>query len=148
MELYKAEINLKEERAKLQKIEKEFMQSLEDIGLSSFTLNDGTRLSITESYHCNINKNLPDQDNVACWLRDNGADHLVKSKIELETDQQTLDALREHGIPFIEKVEMNTNSVKAFLKDGLGLTGNQAQFEFKDLPKGLHLFCNKEIEIE
>jgi hypothetical protein len=132
----------------LAKIEKDFIQELEDMGIQSLTLTDGSTLTVVEKYHCNINKNLADKDNVAFWLRENGAEDLVSSVIEMQHDEFTVEVLEENGLAFVEKVDMNTSKVKAFIKEGLGLTGAITQFEITDLPKGLHFFIDKEIQVE
>jgi hypothetical protein len=145
--LIKLQEELKTKQVALEKKEKDFMQEMQDIGLNSLALSDGTELSIIETYICNVNKNLADQHDVAEWLTEQGQSHMVSSTFEV--GEAFRDQLKEHGIAFIEKIQLaHTGTIKAFVKEGLGLTGSHQQFELKDIPKGLKFFIKKEIKVD
>ena len=70
------------------------------------------------------------------WLRENQGEHLIKSVANV--DAADVDKLKDNGIPFTEKNDINTNSLKAFLMDGLGLKGGVQKFTVEDIPACIH----------
>ena len=94
---------------------------------------------------CSINKNDKDRETVAEWLREHGADNLVKSECIVPSSQ--IEKLKANAITYEEEMSLNTNSVKAFVLDQLGQKGSPATITKDDLPKGLNFFQFDEMEI-
>lgn len=114
-------------------------------GLDVLRMDDGTMVRVVTKTQCSINKNDADRANVAKWLRDHGADNLVKSECIVPPSQ--IEKLKANSITYKEETTMNTNSVKAFVLDQLGQKGSPATITTEDLPKGLNFFQFDEMEI-
>jgi hypothetical protein len=133
---------LEQRRRELEQEKYIFIQELEDMGIQSVTLLDGSKLEIKEVYHCSINR---DNSNVAEWLRENGGSDLVQSELKVHADDK--EKLRQSGIDYAEEVRMNTLKVKAWVKSQLGITGGHQNIQITDLPKGLHFYIEKRLEV-
>jgi hypothetical protein len=106
-------------------------------GVSSLDLITGGRLSYEHKYYCQPNKNAADKNVIADWLRQHGGEHLIKDQAYV--DGALIDKLKESGIPYIEKDDINTNSLKAFIKDKLGgQGGGTQQLTLEDIPACIH----------
>ena len=114
-------------------------------GLDGLRLEDGSMVRVVTKTQCSISKHDKDREVVAQWLREHGADNLVKSECIVPTSQ--VNKLRENGITYEEEMTRNTNSVKAFVLDQLGQKGSPATITKDDLPKGLNFFQFDEMEI-
>jgi len=106
-------------------------------GVSDLTLMSGGRMTYERKFYCQPNKNDADKKIIADWLRTNGGDSLVKERALV--DSTYLDALHKARIPCTEVDEINTNSLKAFIKDKLGASNNGiAQIAMDDIPACIH----------
>lgn len=114
-------------------------------GLDALRMDDGSMVRVVTKTNCSINKNDRDRANVAQWLREHGADNLVKSECIVPPSQ--IEKLKSNNITYEEETTMNTNSVKAFVLDQLGQKGSPATITKDDLPKGLNFFQFDEMEI-
>lgn len=114
-------------------------------GLDGLRLEDGSMVRVVTKTQCSINKNDKDRETVAQWLREHGADNLVKSECIVPPSQ--IEKLKANAITYEEEMSMNTNSVKAFVLDQLGQKGSPATITKDDLPKGLNFFQFDEMEI-
>lgn len=114
-------------------------------GLDGLQTDDGTVVRIITKTECSINKNDADKNKVAKWLREHGAEQLVKTECHVPSSQ--VSKLKENNIIYEETMSMNTNSVKAFIIDQLGQKGNPAMITKEDLPQGLHFFQFDEVEV-
>ena len=114
-------------------------------GLDALTMEDGAMVRVVTKTQCSINKNDTDRNNVAQWLREHGAEQLVKSECIVPPSQ--IEKLKAASITYEEETTMNTNSVKAFVLDQLGQKGSPATITKDDLPKGLNFFQFDEMEI-
>lgn len=111
-------------------------QEMFSVGLTSMTLANGGQINVQHKYYCQPNKNDEDRRTMSDWLRKNQGDHLIKSVASVAAAD--IDKLKEEGIPFTEKNDINTNSLKAFLMDGLGLKGGVQKFTVEDIPACIH----------
>jgi hypothetical protein len=111
-------------------------QEMFSVGLSSITLANGGQINVQHKYYCQPNKNEEDRRVMSDWLRKNQGEHLIKSVANV--DQADIEKLKAEGIPFTEKNDINTNSLKAFLMDGLGLKGGVQKFTAEDIPACIH----------
>ena len=106
-------------------------QTLRQNGLEALKCEDGTLLTVELQTRCSIKKDEASKADVAKWLREQGADNLIKSQlIVMPSAKAALDKL---GIAYDEDVSMNTNSVKAYILGEMRMNNISAA----DLPKGL-----------
>lgn len=114
-------------------------------GLDALQMEDGSVVRVVTKTNCSINKNDKDRHVVAEWLREHGAENLIKSECIVPPSQ--IDKLKANSIIYEEETSMNTNSVKAFVLDQLGQKGSPATITKEDLPKGLNFFQYDEMEV-
>jgi hypothetical protein len=116
-------------------------------GVSSVETTDGRKIEVKNKFYCNPNKNDEDRIIIGTWLANRGAGHLVKKQAIVDSTQ--LAALKASGVPFAEKWDMNTNSLKAWIKDQLGLSGKGgvAQMSTSDIPACIHFIQVDEVEL-
>ena len=79
---------------------------------------------------------LPQEMFSVGWLKEHQGEHLVKAIANV--DKADIDKLKEQNISFTEKTDVNTNALKAFLTDGLGLKGGVQKFTVEDIPACIH----------
>ena len=118
-----------------------FSAGVESIGLSS-----GGSMKLVRKFYCQPNKNDADRQVIVKWLRDNGGAHLVEHDATVSADD--MKKLEEEGIPFVENTSVNTNKLKAFLKDGVGAGTGTQQFTVDDIPKCVHFQEVTTVEID
>lgn len=143
--------HLKELKLRMIKAEAEFKQAEKEYnyyassilpmemfnaGVSEVKLMSGGIMSYERKFYCQPNKNAADKQIMAEWLRIHGGGHLVKEMGSVDGAQ--LDKLRTAGIPFTEIDDINTQSLKAFLKDKIGAAGGTVQINIQDIPACMH----------
>ena len=117
-------------------------QTLRQNGLEALKCDDGTLLTVEQQTKCSIKKDKASKDNVAAWLREQGADNMIKSQlIVMPSAKAQLDRL---GIAYDEDVSMNTNSVKAYILGEMRM-GNLTS---EDLPSGLSWYQFDTISVK
>ena len=114
-------------------------------GVQELVLSDGSIIAVKNKFYCNPNKNDADRQKIGAWLKDHGAEHLIKRSAVVDGEQ--LDKLKSADVPYVEKWDMNTNSLKAWIKSQLGLEGGTAQFSIGDIPECVHFSQIDEAEI-
>jgi hypothetical protein len=107
-----------------------------NLGISELKLMSGGTLTYERKFYCQPNKNDADKKIMADWLRDHGGEDLVKEKAQV--DAAKIADLKAAGIPYTEIDDINTNSLKAFLKDKIGAAGGQVQIQVTDIPACMH----------
>lgn len=105
-------------------------------GVSELTLVSGGKMTYERKFYCQPNKNDADRQIMADWLREHGGDHIIKESAKVDGTQ--FDKLKAANIPFAEISDINTNSLKAFLKDKLGVSGGTQQIQLQDIPDCMH----------
>lgn len=116
------------------------------IGLDSIKLATGGTLSVVHNIYCQPNKNEKDKKIIADWLASLNGEHLVKK--EATVSQDSLESLDENGIPYAVATSINTNSLKAFIKNALGLSkGSVKQIDIKDIPACIHFSMVDTVEV-
>ena len=111
-------------------------QEMFSVGVESITLANGGTIRVQHKYYCQPNKNDNDKKIMADWLRDHNGEDLIKETANVSPDD--IDKLKESGIPYIAKSDVNTNSLKAFLIKGLGVNSGVQQFSIEDIPACMH----------
>lgn len=112
-------------------------------GVTSLGLMSGNTIRVKTAYHCSPLKNIEARTKMAEWLKLNGGEHLIKE--EAIVSEGAIQQLERNGIPYIEKSEMNTNSVKSFL---VKLLESSPDIELADIPAEFHLFRQDSVEID
>jgi hypothetical protein len=115
-------------------------------GVDEIALADGGRMSVKREYHCNPNKGDADKMVIANWLKANGGEHLVKA--EAKVDAAYVDKLKDDKIPYAETCNINTASLKAFIKGQLGVKGGVQQITMQDIPACAHFYESTTVVID
>lgn len=121
-------------------------QEMFSAGVDSIGLASGGSLKVKRNFYCQPNKNAEDRKKIVEWLRANGGEHLVKHDASVSAED--MDKLEENGIPFIENTNVNTTSLKAFLKDKIGATTGVQQIDISDIPACIHFQEVTTVELE
>jgi hypothetical protein len=114
-------------------------------GLKGVTLEDGTRVEIKNKYHCSPNKNPADRAKICKWLKEHCGDYLIKENVIV--DPVFIGLLEENNVKYAVDVEVNTNSLKAFLKSMTGEDGTIPHFDLADIPNEVHFIKVHEAEV-
>lgn len=118
-------------------------------GLSSIKLETGERVEILEKLAVSVPKDRTKRSIIFTWLVENGGNYLIKKELKVEEPEDSIiEYLKFHGIPFTNELGMNTNSLKAFLNDKLGMKKGSLQvIEISDIPKEINPFIFRETKI-
>ena len=117
------EETLKDEKKALLKLTDEEMPAmLAEIGISSFSLDDGSTVEVKQTYGASI---LMDNRPAAYeWLRDNGYDDIIKNTVLCqfgrgEDDQASAFAAfaQQQGYVPEQKTEIHPQTLRAFVKE-------------------------------
>lgn len=117
------EEDLKAEKKALLKLTDEDMPAmLAEIGISSFSLDDGSQVEVKQTYGASILvKNRPQAYE---WLRDNGYDDIIKNSVICqfgrgEDDQASAFAAfaQQQGYVPEQKTEIHPQTLRAFVKE-------------------------------
>lgn len=111
-------------------------QEMVSLGVDSIGLVSGGSIKLKHNYYCQPNKNDTDKQIIADWLRKNGGEHLIASQAIVPGE--SIANLKDNNIPFAETSNVNTASLKAFLKDKLGVTTGVQQIKQEDIPDCIH----------
>lgn len=114
-------------------------------GLDVIATVGGARVEVKSKYYCKPNKNEADMDIMEEFLQEHKMAALVKKQAVVETNNIPL--LEQVGVPFTATREINTNSLKAWLKDQVGGNGGREQIKMEDIPKCMHFVRMEECEI-
>lgn len=121
-------------------------QEMFSAGVDSIGLSSGGSLKVKHSFYCQPNKGEADRKKIVEWLRANGGDHLVKHDATVSAEDMA--RLEKDGIPYIENTNVNTTSLKAFLKDKIGATTGVQQIAIEDIPACIHFQEVTTVELE
>lgn len=121
-------------------------QEMFSAGIDSIGLSSGGSLKIKRNFYCQPSKGDADRKKIVEWLRANGGDHLVKHNASVSAED--MSKLEQNGIPYIENTNVNTTSLKAFLKDKIGATTGIQQISIEDIPACIHFQEVTTVEIE
>lgn len=115
-------------------------------GLLGVVTTHGARVTIERKYYCTPNKNEEDQKIMIDWLEKNGGKDLIKRQAIV--DATKIPLLVELKIPHTQKRDVNTNSLKAWLKREVGENNNVANIKIEDVPPCMHFVCMDEAKIQ
>lgn len=118
-------------------------------GITSMSTPDGATISIVTKTSASIKKGSDQgktsKQSIAKWLREHNGENLIKSECHVASEARHL--LEETGIPYEETMDINTNSLKAFVIDALGQNGSPATITPDDLPQGLSFYQWNQAEV-
>ena len=117
------EQRLKDEKKALLKLTDEEMPAmLAEIGMASFSLDDGSTIDIKQTYGASIR--VEKRPEAFEWLRDNGYDDIIKNTVACqfgrgEDDQASAFAAfaQQQGYAPDQKTEVHPQTLRAFVKD-------------------------------
>lgn len=121
-------------------------QQMFSAGIDSIGLSSGGSLKVKRNFYCQPNKNPEDRKKIVEWLRKNGGEHLVKHDASVSAED--MEKLEQNGIPFVENTNVNTTSLKAFLKDKIGATTGVQQITLEEIPACIHFQEVTTVELE
>jgi hypothetical protein len=95
---------------------------LEELGVKSFTLEDGSKVSVQPLYGASIP--APRKEEAFAWLRENGYDDLIKNDVVCSfgrgEDEKAADfaqAARERGLSPEQKQTVHAQTLKAWVRE-------------------------------
>ncbi len=130
--------------------QEEIPQILLSRGLSSIKLSTGEKVDIVEILAASMPKDPKKKSTVMTWLVKNQGEHLIKRELTVEEpEEKIVQFLRREGIPYLNELKVNTNSFKAFLRQGLGMKKGSLQvLEIGDIPKECNPYVFKRTDIK
>jgi len=118
--------------------------AMTNAGIEQMQDENGNFIRLESKYYCNPNKNDADRLSIQQWLTAQGLEHLFKHEGKVDASQY--DKLKEAGIPFADKIDVNTNSLKSALIDLLGYKkGGIARISLEDIPECMHFVVAQEV---
>lgn len=141
VEMRRAEHEYNQRKDEYEALQRQVAEAMRMNGIEDIGTDTGYRLVVVEKAHCTINKNPADRENVARWMEAQGFDAKVKRSARVA--QSSIDALRSSGIPFMEELDINTNSVKAVIKELL----SSGQLNIADIPQGCNYYQEDVVEV-
>ena len=150
-EIEAAELKLKNLKAERLKLATEVIPTIfKANNIMGLDLNDGSKVSIEEHLVVQLIKDEKRRALALAWLENNGGEDLIKSVLTIDDPSVALlEALNNSGVLYSMSKDVNTNSVKAWLREKLGLKdGYIATLEQKDVPKEFGLYIYDMVEIK
>jgi uncharacterized small protein (DUF1192 family) len=122
-EIAKAETFLKQRKETLlQLTDQDLPAILEEMGLKSFTLDDGSKVEVKPLYGASIP--AARKQEAFDWLRENGYDDLIKNNVicsfgrgEDEKAAEFAEAARERGLSPEQKQDVHAQTLKAWVRE-------------------------------
>ena len=153
LQLKKLQENMEKKEEEYERAKKAFQhfanvvvpQQMYAAGVDSVSLAGGGSLKVKSNYYCQPNKNPEDRKIIADWLKAHNGEHLIEHSASVSP--MDIDLLEKNGVPYVENTTVNTIKLKAFLKDGIGVTTGQQQFTLEDIPKCIHFQVMPTVEI-
>lgn len=115
-------------------------------GVLGIETTQGARVMVERKYYCTPNKGEEDQKIMMNWLEKNGGNDLIKRQAIVDAAQ--IQKLIEAKIPHSQKKEVNTQSLKAWLKRCVGENKNVATIKIEDIPPCMHFVCLDEAVVK
>ena len=117
------EEELKAEKRLLLKLSDEDLPSiLDELGMQSFKLDDGSEVTVKSTYGASIR--LEDREKAYQWLRDNGHDDIIKNTVQVQFgrgEDEKAEAFKkwveEHKYSPDQKTEIHNQTLRAFVKE-------------------------------
>jgi len=129
-----AELQLKGHKEKLKQIaEVQLPEALQEVGLSEFSLVDGTKVSVSSFYSARIT--MENKEKAFDWLRTNGHADLIKNTVSVsfgraedDTASSLISKLDEDGFHPEQKEWVEPMTLKGFVREQVE-KGNDLPFD-------------------
>lgn len=117
-------------------------QVLQKHGMRSLQMLDGTKVQVEEELTATLIKDSERRKIGLEWLQNNGGEDLIKDCITILDPTDVLkEYLSSHGVLYDMSKDVNANSLKAWLREKLGLKeGIVATIEANQVPAELGLY--------
>lgn len=118
--------------------------------ITSLGLEDGSTMSIDEKMSMALIKDEKRRALALAWLANNGGEDMIKSVLSIDDPNPALlETLNKGGVLYSMSKDVNTNSLKAWFREKLGLKeGYIATLDKADVPKEFGLFLYDMVEIK
>lgn len=122
-EITRTETFLKERKQALQKLTDEDLPSLlEEMGVKSFTLEDGSKVDVKPLYGASIP--VARKDEAFGWLREHGFDDIIKNNVtcvfgrgEDDKANEFQRMAMEQGLDPMQKQDVHSSTLRAWVKE-------------------------------
>lgn len=126
-EIKEKELMLKTTQESLRRIQEDLLPSvMQEIGLKSFVLTDGSTITIKDDIACSISKD--GKPAAFLWLRSNGHGDLIKHTVSIdfnkEQDDKAVSFLafcEKHNLQAADDLKVHPQTLKAFIKEQLAM---------------------------
>lgn len=113
---------------------------LSALGVEKLTTQSGFAVGVKQEVFCAISKDQAAREVAFEWLRENGAGDKIVDQVIV--DNMSEEDMKEIAKRYLveHKQDINAQTLKAFMRRGLGFTGQPAQFMADEVPSELHLY--------
>jgi len=119
----KFELALKEAKTILLKLTDEDLPALlHEIGLPKFELDDGTKVTLQQTYGAHISE--ANQQDAFSWLREHGFEDIIKNTVACEFGKgedseavRFMELAQSEGVPVQQKTSVHPQTLKAFVRE-------------------------------
>jgi len=135
---------LQEEEAKLSGVV--IPNILLNMGVNSIKLDNGFTVEVDDIVYVSIPKDdLEKRKEALSFIKDNGGEGLIKEELKIyRPDDVVKNLLKDNNIYFQEFEDIHPATLKAFIKNLLGLSKNSVAVKsIEDIPKSLNVFLSK-----
>jgi len=126
-------------------------QFMSAYGIDSINLDDGSGVSVKESVYVSLPKTDPiKRRKVLEWVSEHGGSGIIKDNLTIkDPSYDIISTLDNAGYSYERKKDINALSLKAFIKNILGMQKNSIQkVDLADIPPEVNLFIGKETKIK
>jgi hypothetical protein len=118
-------------------------------GYETLGLINGKKIEIKEEVYVNVPKDPFKKRALFNWMKQQGAEYLIRNELKVDDPtEELMNELSTKGVSYTKNEDVNTNSFKAFIREGLGLKkGSVATFSKEDVPPECNLFINREAKV-
>lgn len=119
------------------------------VNMTKYTCADGTGVVVQEVVHCSIPKlDLVKRKKAFEWLEANGAKDIIKDNLIVSNPSEQLVSQLALDYEVERKKDVNTNSLRAFMADMLGIKqGSTARLMKEEVPEYLSLFVEQQTKV-
>jgi hypothetical protein len=118
-------------------------------GFETLGLANGKKIEIKEEVYVNVPKDPFKKRVLFNWMKQQGAEYLIRKELKVDDpSEELMNELSTKGVSYDKSENVNVNSFKAFIREGLGLKkGSVATFSKEDVPSECNLFINREAKV-
>jgi len=139
-------------------VEKELEKKLSEVEIPAFmtklsvnelALNSGARITIKEELYAAVPKDATKRMIAMDWLSAHGGGELIKDVLTVQDpEERIIEELEAVGATYERNKDVNTNSLKAFFKEALGLKkGSTARITLNDVAKELNVYIQRVTKV-